>query len=121
MLKRRKRTSKVLIGVGKLVKPCYNSVGSLIKSCIGSSTAVKTMESINEAVGPFLPLVAIITALTKEISDAYENVQYNKKTCGILINRIEAAEASIKGLMRLKEENIQQFLNQNYYKSFRRF
>jgi serine/threonine protein kinase len=79
------------------------------------------MGNVNDAVGPYIPFVAIIATLTREIVKAYENVQYNKSTCGVLVNRVEAAEAAIKALIRQKEENIDQFLNENYYNSFERY
>ncbi|CAI2179866.1 5180_t:CDS:2 [Funneliformis geosporum] len=87
-------------------------------SGVGGNYAAKTMTCVNEAVAPFLPLVTVITTLTKEIADAYENVQYNKKTCGALVTRVEAVEVAIKGLIRQKEENIDKFCNQSYYNSF---
>ncbi|CAI2173294.1 5927_t:CDS:2 [Funneliformis geosporum] len=74
--------------------------------------------NVNEAVAPFLPLVTTITTLTKEISYAYENVQYNKKTCGALVTTFEAVEFTIKGLIRQKENNIMKFCSQSYYNSF---
>ncbi|GBB93292.1 hypothetical protein RclHR1_21450001 [Rhizophagus clarus] len=101
-----------------------NEVNKTIKSLpkiISTSTIIKTIENINEAVGPYVPLVTIITILTKEIALAYESVQYNKRICGILVNRVEAAEVAIKGLMRQKEDNLEQFLNQDYYESFENF
>src|SRR3954453_6893728 len=82
---------------------------------------VNTMKNVNDVVAPFLPFVAIITTLTKEIVEAYENVQYNKKTCGALVNRVEAAETAIKALMRQKEENLKSFQDQNYYNTFLKF
>ncbi|CAG8593609.1 6093_t:CDS:2 [Funneliformis caledonium] len=85
---------------------------------VGGTYAAKTMKCVNEAVAPFLPLVIVITTLTKEIADAYENVQYNKKTCGALVTRVEAVEVAIKGLIRQKEENIDKFCSQSYYNSF---
>ncbi|POG68525.1 hypothetical protein GLOIN_2v1636286, partial [Rhizophagus irregularis DAOM 181602=DAOM 197198] len=84
----------------------------------GTTQAIVT---VAEAVAPFLPLAALVATLTKEIVEAYENVQYNKKTCSALVNRVEAAETSIKALMRQKEENLKNFRDQNYYKTFIRF
>jgi hypothetical protein len=86
-----------------------------------ASASLKAAGNVAEAVAPFVPLVALVTTITREIVDAYDNVQYNKKTCGALVNRVEAAEFAIKALMRQKEENIDNFHNQNYYNSFQRF
>ncbi|GET02857.1 kinase-like domain-containing protein [Rhizophagus clarus] len=94
---------------------CQKSVGKFIE------TSSRVMERVNDTVGPFIPCISVISALTKEIADAYENAQYNKKTCGVLVNRIEAAEAALKGLVREKEENIDKFLSQGYNKSLDKF
>ncbi|GBB84101.1 hypothetical protein RclHR1_10730004 [Rhizophagus clarus] len=90
---------------------------------IGSAaqTTFKLVGNVADAVTPFLPLAQLVAALTKEIVDAYDNVQYNKKTCGSLVNRVEAAETAIKALMRQKEQNLENFQNQNYYNNFVRF
>ena len=69
----------------------------------------------------FLALVEVVATLAKEIVEAYENVQDNKKTCGALVNRVAAAEFAIQALMRQKEENFQNFCRQDYYNSFLRF
>ncbi|RIA89121.1 kinase-like domain-containing protein, partial [Glomus cerebriforme] len=87
----------------------------------GLSLTSTFLGNVNEAVEPFLPIIATITALTKDIAKVYENVQYNKNTCGVLVNRVEAAEAAIKGLMRQREENIDKFLSQGYNKSFEKY
>src|SRR5947208_6723494 len=86
-----------------------------------TSNFIKTMENVNDAITPFIPFFTLISGLTAEIVRAYENVQYNKKTCGVLVNRVEAAETAVKGLIRLKEENIQNFRNKTYFDSFERF
>ncbi|PKC14315.1 kinase-like protein [Rhizophagus irregularis] len=85
------------------------------------SSASEFMGNVNEAVGPFIPFIAIIATLTREIVKAYENVQYNKSTCRVLVERVVAAEDAIKILMKQKEENIDQFLTENYYNSFERY
>ncbi|RIA93666.1 kinase-like domain-containing protein [Glomus cerebriforme] len=101
-----------------------SATSEIAKNHLSSSSAqtmFKTVGSVTEAVTPFLPLVGIVAILTKEIVEAYENVQYNKKTCGALVNRVEAAEGAIKALMRQKEENLQHFQDQDYYNTFGRF
>jgi hypothetical protein len=96
-------------------------IGKSSATAEGAAVFFKAMGNITQAVGPYLPLVAAIGILTKEIVEAYENVQYNKKTCAALVNRVEAAESAIKRLMRQKDENLQNFRRQDYYDSFSRF
>ncbi|CAI2174141.1 15771_t:CDS:2 [Funneliformis geosporum] len=83
--------------------------------------SIKVMGNVADAVGTYLPVVLIVSSLVKEIVELYENVQYNKRTCGILVNRVEAAETAIKALMRQSEDNLQNFCKQSYYDSFLRF
>ena len=54
-----------------------------------------------------MPFFTLIAVSTTEIVRAYENAQYNEKTCRMLVNRVEAAETAVKELIRLKEESIE--------------
>src|SRR6266542_2470940 len=81
----------------------------------------KVMELVNDTIGSLIPCISVIFVITKEITEAYENAQYNKKTCGVLVTRIEIAEVAIKGLLREKEENIDKFRSQDYVKFFENF
>ncbi|GES91385.1 kinase-like domain-containing protein [Rhizophagus clarus] len=53
-------------------------------------------ENVNESVISPPLLLAIVDNLTKEIVEAYDNVQYEKKTCGSLVARVEADLKKIK-------------------------
>ncbi|CAG8648328.1 13330_t:CDS:2 [Funneliformis mosseae] len=94
---------------------CPSSVGDHFKLALG------TVGTLGEAVGPFLPLIAAVTTLTAQIVKAYENAQYNKKSCAALIQRVQAAEVAVQALNRRKQENEKNFRNQNYYFHFERF
>ncbi|RHZ75866.1 hypothetical protein Glove_209g130 [Diversispora epigaea] len=77
--------------------------------------------AVGEAVNPFVPLIGTVTLVISEIIKVYETVQYNKKICDSLMDRVNAAEAAIKTLKRRQTENEKNFRNQEYYKSFIRF
>ncbi|EXX64538.1 uncharacterized protein OCT59_015882 [Rhizophagus irregularis] len=79
------------------------------------------MRTENEAIAPFISLVRLVFTLTKEIIEAYENVQCIKRTCGTLVNRVKAAGITIKVLMREKEKYLENFRDENYYNTFLRF
>jgi hypothetical protein len=76
---------------------------------------------VTKAIEPYLPLFEIILDIYKELIESYEQVQYNKKICAILIDRAEAANAAIKALKRRKEEYVYNFISQNFYNSFVQF
>ncbi|RHZ46439.1 hypothetical protein Glove_621g60 [Diversispora epigaea] len=77
--------------------------------------------AVGEAVKPFVPLIESVTIVISEIFAIYETVQYNKKICNSLMDRVNAAEAAIKTLKRRQAENEKNFRNQEYFKSFIRF
>ncbi|CAG8545731.1 10877_t:CDS:2 [Diversispora eburnea] len=77
--------------------------------------------AVGEAVNPFVPLIGAVTFVISEIIKVYETVQYNKKICNSLMDRVNAAEAAVKTFKRRQTENEQNFCNQEYYNSFIRF
>ncbi|CAG8589687.1 17691_t:CDS:2 [Funneliformis caledonium] len=76
---------------------------------------------IGESSRNFDALITIIFYLTKSILELYENVQYNKKICDCLIDRVESTEMAIKSLKRHKEENVGYFLQEEIYSSYHQF
>ena len=59
--------------------------------------------------------------LIKNIIELYETVQFNKKICDCLIDRVESAEMAIKSLKRHKEENVGYFLQEEIYHGYHKF
>ncbi|CAG8532193.1 16318_t:CDS:2 [Acaulospora colombiana] len=66
---------------------------------------------------PFIPYVDSIFAVIEEIIKIYDNVEYNKKTCRILVDRVETVNMVIRKLVRRKDEE-KLFCNQDYYHAF---
>jgi serine/threonine protein kinase len=94
-----------------------------VKDTIGDTSkfALEAVSNVGEAVGPYLPLITAVAALTQQIVKAYESAQYNKKSCAALIERVQAAEVAVQALNRRKQENERNFCNRTYYISFERF
>ncbi|CAG8545691.1 10875_t:CDS:2 [Diversispora eburnea] len=86
-----------------------------------SPDMTKIVGSVGEITKPFVPLFAAVTLVISEISAIYETVQYNKKICNSLMDRVDAADAAIRTLKRKKAENVINFCKQEYYNSFIRF
>jgi serine/threonine protein kinase len=63
-------------------------------------------------------LIAAVTSLTQQTVKAYKSAQYNKKSCAALIQRVEAAEAAVQALNRIKQKYEKKFRKQSYYISF---
>nr|CAG8563018.1 4841_t:CDS:2 [Entrophospora candida] len=82
---------------------------------------IGTVGAIGEAAMPYLPLISSVLTLTAKIVKAYDNAQYNKKSCAALIQRVQSAEVAVKVLDRRKQENKENFHQQTYYINFERF
>nr|CAG8532112.1 3828_t:CDS:10 [Entrophospora candida] len=81
---------------------------------------LKGIGEVSEAFAPYVSLIGSIAAITDETLKILENVEYNKKTCKNLIDRIQAVEFSVKILIRRREEHEENFCNAVYYRSFYR-
>ncbi|CAB4412846.1 unnamed protein product [Rhizophagus irregularis] len=80
--------------------------------------ALETMINLGKSVVPFLPLITAATSLIKQTVEAYEYAQYNKKSCAVLVQRVQAAEVALNHCNQGSEKN---FCKQSYYHSFERF
>ncbi|CAG8547433.1 815_t:CDS:2 [Acaulospora morrowiae] len=83
--------------------------------------SVKFALTLGEIIKPFVPLFAEVSTITKEIIKAYDDAQYNKKSCSTLIDRVQAADIAVQALNRRKDENEEKFKNERFYISFERF
>ncbi len=77
--------------------------------------------STANAIRPFIPLIATVTEEISETFQIYKDVEYNKKICNSLMDRVEMADLAIRILKRRKQENETNFRNQEYYRVFLRF
>ncbi|CAG8589743.1 17986_t:CDS:2 [Acaulospora morrowiae] len=66
---------------------------------------------------PFVPYVESIFGVITEIINIYDNVEYNKKTCRVLVDRVETVKIVIRKLIRRKDEE-ELFRDQDYYHAF---
>src|SRR6266542_900114 len=86
-----------------------------------SNQLIGNIAVIGESSKYFDVLISDILDLIKNILELYETVQYNKKICDCLIDRVESTEMAIKSLKRHKEENVGYFLQQKIYLSYHKF
>ncbi|CAG8660560.1 9697_t:CDS:1, partial [Diversispora eburnea] len=88
----------------------------------GNSEIALTALNVAGAMGePFLPLIGAVTIVISEIIKVYEDVQYNKKICNSLMDRVDNAGAAVRTFERRQTENEKDFCNQEFYNSFVRF
>ncbi|RHZ83941.1 hypothetical protein Glove_86g227 [Diversispora epigaea] len=83
--------------------------------------ALGVLGVVGDAVQPYLPLFSIVTTIITEINNIYANAKYNKNICNSLMDRVNAAEFSIKNLERRKNENEKNFRDEGYFIAFHRF
>ncbi|RIA82661.1 kinase-like domain-containing protein [Glomus cerebriforme] len=86
-----------------------------------SNQLIGNIAVIGESSKHFDVLISEILDLMKNILELYETIQYNKKICDCLIDRVESTEMAIKSLKRHKEENVGYFLQQEIYYGYHKF
>src|SRR6266498_600355 len=87
------------------------------KSAVMKAT-LKVFTTSLEAAEPFFPWIKSVNVIIDEIVDLYESVEYNKKTCLVLTERVELISLSVKTLSRRIEENYERFQEKDYLYSF---
>ncbi|CAG8737956.1 13064_t:CDS:1, partial [Cetraspora pellucida] len=63
-----------------------------------TSTFIRGATNVADVIALFVPLVNNITDAVKEILNLCETVEYNKRICGTLLERVLFAEAATKAL-----------------------
>ena len=79
---------------------------------------LEKLNSVKEAVKPYLPLFKNISTIVQDITNGYENAQINKKICLALVNRVESIGLAIKQFERKKSDNLEKFCDKKFYQSF---
>ncbi|CAG8711266.1 20197_t:CDS:2 [Gigaspora margarita] len=92
-----------------------------IKEISKINSCATNVDRIEETIKPFLPMIAIILDLVKEIIEIYEKAQFNKKICNSLLDRAESAKIAMNTLQRRKQKNEEKFRSQSYYNNFIKF
>ncbi|PKC04957.1 kinase-like protein, partial [Rhizophagus irregularis] len=80
--------------------------------------SLETIINLGESVEPYLPLIIAATSLIKQTVEAFEYAQYNKRSCAVLVERVQAAEVALN---HCKQGNEKNFCKKAYYSSFERF
>ncbi|CAG8641155.1 10507_t:CDS:2, partial [Racocetra fulgida] len=65
-----------------------------------------------------LPWFDALNIMLGKISKAYEDAEYNRKTCRILTDRADDVLTAVKILFRRRDEEVDKFLDDYYVKSF---
>ncbi|CAG8532791.1 21594_t:CDS:1 [Cetraspora pellucida] len=77
------------------------------------SKASEVVNFITIPINKFLPLFGDIITIVKEIIDMYNTAETNKRICGVLLDRVQAAEAAVNNLEIRKKERPEFFTEQN--------
>ncbi|CAG8737497.1 12297_t:CDS:2 [Rhizophagus irregularis] len=80
--------------------------------------ALESIINLGESVVPYLPLITAATSVIKQTVEVYEYAQYNKKSCAVLVQRVQAAEVALN---HYNQGSVKNFCKQSYYYSFERF
>ncbi|CAG8458103.1 36329_t:CDS:2 [Gigaspora margarita] len=86
-----------------------------------TSTLVRGAANVADVIALFVPLVNNITDAVKEILNLCETVEYNKRICGTLLERVLFAEAATKALMSRADYFEDKLNSTEFYKKFQKF
>src|SRR6266542_3693822 len=73
--------------------------------------AIETTTNLAVPFGKFIPLIADVANILDQIVDLYQSAEHNKRICGVLIDRVSAAEAAVRNLEIRRDQN-KNFFNQ---------
>ncbi|GES97471.1 kinase-like domain-containing protein [Rhizophagus clarus] len=62
----------------------------------------------------FLPLMSEVTKIYDEISEIHQAAQYNKKTCWLMLKKVEIADTALNNLKINEDKNSKYFSKENY-------
>ncbi|GBC01762.1 hypothetical protein RclHR1_04320003 [Rhizophagus clarus] len=62
----------------------------------------------------FLPPIREVTKIYDEISEIHKLAQYNKRTCCLMLKKVEIADTALNNLRIHSEENLKYFSKENY-------
>ncbi|CAG8523182.1 7003_t:CDS:1 [Rhizophagus irregularis] len=62
----------------------------------------------------FLPLIREVTKIYDEISEIHQSAQYNKKTCLLMLKKVEIAVTALNNLRIHSKENFRYLSRENY-------
>nr|CAG8600716.1 14495_t:CDS:2 [Entrophospora candida] len=101
-----------------LVKEIDTVMQDLHFTLIINKSLHNTVDPVGEAFKPFVSLIATTNTVARQILNIFQNAEYNKRICGVFLDRVDAIINCIKYLERRKKENIHLFHDENYYKYF---
>ncbi|CAI2190218.1 11641_t:CDS:2 [Funneliformis geosporum] len=81
-----------------------------------STTIIGVIEGVINITVPFakfVPLIADVANILDQIVDLYQSAEHNKRICGVLIDRVSAAEAAVRNLKIRRDQNKTFFNQQN--------
>ncbi|CAG8666644.1 14004_t:CDS:2 [Cetraspora pellucida] len=87
---------------------------------IVSDTVASLGSTIELPFTKFFPLIGDVASIFRELVDIYQTAEHNKRICGVLLDRVGAAEAAVRNLDIRRDDNRQFFTERNYI-IFRKF
>ncbi|CAI2178739.1 5396_t:CDS:2, partial [Funneliformis geosporum] len=95
------------------------NTGAVAESTLNLTSAAITgaQSALNLAVPfvNFLPLITEVAKIYNEIVEIYQAAEHNKKICGILLDRVQVADADVKNLKNRRDENVKFFSEKNLF------
>ncbi|CAG8508719.1 4842_t:CDS:2 [Dentiscutata heterogama] len=84
----------------------------------GAGAAASQAANAISAFAAFLPWFDSVNRVVEEILSVYEAAEYNKRTCRVLVDRVENVATAVRKLNRRREDEKEKFHNCDYLKTF---
>ncbi|KAG9293109.1 hypothetical protein G9A89_016471 [Geosiphon pyriformis] len=109
-------TGTTVVTIDATVSTAGNFMGvmSAVGSAAGQVGAMATFAT-------FVPLISDVLRLVEGMVQLYQQAEHNKRICGVLLDRVFAAEAAVKNLQVRKNEHMDFFKNNENYRIFQNF
>src|SRR6266498_5118908 len=103
-----KKINNMLDNVEKIIEPTISTTAAI---CSGAGAVTKVTVSFAK----FLPLVGEVAKIFNEIVEIYQTAENNKRICGIMLDRVQMADAAVRNLKKRRDENLEFFSERNFF------
>ncbi|RIA89089.1 kinase-like domain-containing protein [Glomus cerebriforme] len=105
---------KLVKRVNKGFDDALGSIEPTINTAQAICAGVEAAAHVAVPFANFLPLIGEVAKICTEIADIYNSAEHNKRICGVMLDRVQVAETSVKNLKNRREENEDFFSEGNY-------
>ncbi|CAG8524048.1 1843_t:CDS:2 [Ambispora leptoticha] len=112
--------SEMLDATGDTIQAIDITITTAGCAMAGASVVAGSLGAVTNFAA-FAPLITDVLKLVEGTVNLYQTAEHNKRVCGVLLDRMFAAEAAVKNLEIRKSEYHEFFKNVNNFRTFQKF